>query len=56
MEISGGITASLAGRYAAALYDLAIFGVVPDAVSLIGGVVILCGAGLLAWREGRLRT
>lgn len=40
----------------AALYDLAIFGVVPDAVSLIGGAVILCGAGLLAWREGRLRT
>ena len=39
----------------AALYDAAIFGVWPDAVSALGAAVILCGAGLLAWREGRLR-
>lgn len=39
----------------AALYDLAVFGVRPDLVSLLGTAVILCGAGLLMWREGRLR-
>jgi drug/metabolite transporter (DMT)-like permease len=39
----------------AALYDFAFFGVRPDAVSLIGTTVILCGAGLLMWREGRIR-
>lgn len=38
----------------AALYDALIFGVIPDAVSVIGASVILCGAGLLAWREARL--
>lgn len=37
----------------AALYDAMIFGVRPDTVSMLGAVVILCGAGLLAWREGR---
>lgn len=35
----------------AALYDGAIFGQWPDAVSLLGAAVILSGAGLLAWRE-----
>jgi len=35
----------------AALYDFAAFGAVPDNVSLIGAVVILAGAALLAWRE-----
>ncbi|SEK98935.1 EamA-like transporter family protein [Roseovarius azorensis] len=39
----------------AALYDGLVFGVRPDAVSVIGAAVILCGAGLLAWREGRRR-
>lgn len=39
----------------AALYDAVIFGVLPDAVSIAGSAIILCGAGLLAWREGRLR-
>ncbi|MEQ9258405.1 MAG: DMT family transporter [Roseovarius sp.] len=39
----------------AALYDAAVFGVVPDAVSFLGSAIILGGAGLLAWREGRLR-
>ncbi|MBU2959767.1 DMT family transporter [Citreicella sp. C3M06] len=37
----------------AALYDAALFGVVPDRVSLFGGAVIVAGAGLLAWREAR---
>ena len=37
----------------AALYDAAVFAVIPDAVSVLGAVIILCGAGLLAWREGR---
>ncbi|MGR3501749.1 DMT family transporter [Pseudaestuariivita sp.] len=37
----------------AALYDLVIFGVRPDAVSLIGITVILAGGLTLAWREGR---
>jgi len=39
----------------AALYDRVVFGVVPDAVSAGGAGVVLCGAGLLAWREARLR-
>ena len=39
----------------AALYDAVIFGVVPDVVSILGAVIILLGAGLLAWREGRLK-
>ncbi len=37
----------------AALYDGMFFGVWPDAVSIIGAVVILTGAGVLLWREGR---
>ncbi|MEM6578471.1 MAG: DMT family transporter [Pseudomonadota bacterium] len=40
----------------AALYDALIFGVKPDAVSILGAGIILVGAGLLAWREGRLRS
>ena len=40
----------------AALYDFAIFGVRPDIVSIIGTVIILCGAGLLMWREARVKT
>jgi drug/metabolite transporter (DMT)-like permease len=39
----------------ATLYDAAVFHVVPDAVSVLGAMIILTGAGLLAWREGRLR-
>ncbi|OIQ25823.1 MAG: hypothetical protein BM562_16925 [Alphaproteobacteria bacterium MedPE-SWcel] len=35
----------------AALYDAAIFAVIPDAISLLGAGIILSGAGLLAWRE-----
>ncbi len=38
----------------AAFYDLAAFGVVPDAVSVAGAAIIIAGAALLAWREGRL--
>jgi drug/metabolite transporter (DMT)-like permease len=39
----------------AALYDRIVFGVIPDAVSVMGAAIILAGAGLLAWREGRLK-
>ncbi|MFV1594833.1 DMT family transporter [Phaeobacter sp. JH20_36] len=39
----------------ATLYDLAVFAVVPDAVTVLGAVIILAGAALLAWREGRQR-
>lgn len=39
----------------ATLYDAAWFGTLPDAVSLTGALVILAGALLLAWREGRLK-
>ena len=39
----------------AALYDGVVFGVWPDAVSITGAGVVLCGAGLLAWREARRR-
>lgn len=38
----------------AALYDAMVFGTRPDAVSWLGALVILSGAGLLAWREARL--
>lgn len=37
----------------AALYDLAVFDVVPDGLSVAGAGVILAGGLLLAWREGR---
>ncbi len=40
----------------AALYDLIIFDVWPDAVSWIGAGVIVAGAVILAWREARART
>ncbi|MFK7940124.1 MAG: DMT family transporter [Roseovarius sp.] len=39
----------------AAVYDAAVFKVIPDAVSVLGAAIILTGAGVLAWREGRLR-
>ncbi|WP_037371746.1 DMT family transporter [Salipiger mucosus] len=39
----------------AALYDFAIFGEAPGVVSILGAAVIVAGAGLLAWREARLR-
>ncbi len=35
----------------AALYDLAVFDVVPDAISWLGAAIILAGAALLAARE-----
>ena len=40
----------------ATLYDLLVFDVWPDAVSITGALVILGGALLLAWREGRTRA
>jgi len=40
----------------AALYDAAVFGVRPDAVSVLGACVIVAGAALLALREGRRRA
>ncbi|MBY6057356.1 DMT family transporter [Leisingera daeponensis] len=39
----------------AALYDFLGFGAVPDAVSFLGACIILAGAAILAWREGRVR-
>lgn len=39
----------------AGLYDLAAFGVVPQATSLIGGAIIVSAALILVWRESRLR-
>ncbi len=35
----------------AALYDMAVFAQIPDAVSILGACIILSGAALLAWRE-----
>ena len=40
----------------ATIYDLFIFNVWPDWVSILGALVILSGASLLAWRERRLRV
>lgn len=37
----------------AGLYDAILFSVVPDIVSVAGALIILCGAGVLAWREAR---
>ena len=37
----------------AALYDAVAFGVIPDRVSILGAVIILAGASLLAWRDNR---
>lgn len=37
----------------AAIYDALVFHVLPDTVSIAGALIILTGAGLLAWREGR---
>ena len=39
----------------AALYDLVIFDVVPDSISILGAAIIIAGAVLLAWREGLAR-
>jgi len=39
----------------ATLYDLLIYDVVPDAVSITGAAIIIAGAAMLAWREARLR-
>ncbi|MCA0927696.1 DMT family transporter [Ruegeria profundi] len=40
----------------AALYDFAVFGVIPDAISQLGSAVILAGGFILVWREARVRT
>lgn len=40
----------------AALYDFAVFGVIPDAISQLGSVIILTGGFILVWREARVRT
>ncbi|SDD08499.1 DMT family transporter [Ruegeria marina] len=37
----------------AALYDMIAFDVIPDAISMTGAAIILTGALVLAWREGR---
>ena len=37
----------------AALYDAVAFGVIPDRVSILGALIILAGASLLAWRDNR---
>lgn len=39
----------------AAVYDFVGFGVAPDAISVLGTLVILTGALVLAIREGRLK-
>lgn len=39
----------------ATLYDFWIFGVRPDGISALGAGVLVAGALLLAWREGRAR-
>ena len=40
----------------AAFYDLVIFDVWPDWISILGALIILGGASLLAWRERRVRA
>jgi drug/metabolite transporter (DMT)-like permease len=40
----------------AGAYDLALFGVLPDALGWTGMALIVGGAAVLAWREGRARA
>lgn len=40
----------------ATFYDFAVFGVTPTGITLLGACVIIAGAALLAWREGRARS
>ena len=40
----------------ATLYDLLVFDVWPDWISILGALIILSGASLLAWRERRSRV
>lgn len=37
----------------AAVYDVLFYDVIPDAVTVLGATIIITGALLLAWREGR---
>lgn len=37
----------------AALYDVLFYAVVPDHITVLGATIIMAGALLLAWREGR---
>ena len=37
----------------AAIYDVLFYDVVPDGVTIVGAAIIIAGALLLAWREGR---
>ncbi len=39
----------------AGLYDFAVFSIIPSPLSLVGAGIIVAGAALLAWREGRVR-
>ena len=39
----------------AALYDFAIFSVIPDVISIVGSAIILAGGLILVWREARIR-
>lgn len=39
----------------AAIYDAAIFGVIPTSVSLLGAGIIIAGAALLTWRQALAR-
>ncbi|MEL7090274.1 MAG: DMT family transporter, partial [Pseudomonadota bacterium] len=40
----------------AAVYDFAIFAVIPDAITALGAAIIITGGAVLAWREGRAQT
>ncbi|MCC5972402.1 MAG: DMT family transporter [Pararhodobacter sp.] len=40
----------------AALFDIAVFGVWPDWVTVSGGAIVVSGGLIMAWREARLRT
>ncbi|WP_420862859.1 DMT family transporter [Algirhabdus cladophorae] len=40
----------------ATLYDALIFRTLPDTISVLGAAIIIAGAALLAWREGRIKA
>lgn len=39
----------------AALFDIAVFGVWPDWVTVTGGLIVVSGGMIMAWRESRVR-
>jgi len=55
-DASFAVPFSYAALIFATLYDFAIFDVIPMGTTLLGAALIVAGAALLMWREGRARA